>query len=62
MDGTVRNKEYKIVGSNEASPREGRISDESAVGKALLGHKVGDVIEIEVPAGVVRYHVLGIAR
>lgn len=61
-DGTVRNKEYKIVGSNEANPREGRISDESAVGKALLGHKVGDVVEVEVPAGVVHYHVLGIAR
>lgn len=55
-------KEYKIVGSNEANPREGRISDESAVGKALLGHKVGDVVEVEVPAGVVHYHVLGIAR
>lgn len=61
-DGTVRNKEYKIVGSNEANPREGRISDESAVGKALLGHKVGDVVEVEVPAGVFHYHVLGIAR
>ena len=50
------------MGSNEANPREGRISDESAVGKALLGHKVGDVVEVEVPAGVVHYHVLGIAR
>ena len=62
VDGTVRNKEYKIVGSNEANPREGRISDESAVGKALLGHQVGDVVDIEVPAGIVRYHVMGIAK
>ena len=50
-------KTYKIVGSNEANPREGRISDESAVGKALLGHTKGDVVEVEVPAGVVKYHV-----
>lgn len=62
VDGVVRNKEYKIVGSNEANPREGRISDESAVGKALLGHKVGDVVEVEVPAGLVKYHVMGIAK
>ncbi len=42
---------YKIVGSNEADPLSGNISDESAVGKALLGHSIGDIIEVEVPAG-----------
>ena len=41
---------YKIVGSNEADPLSGNISDESAVGKALLGHGIGDKIEVEVPA------------
>ena len=41
-DGRKTEKTYKIVGSNEASPREGKISDESAVGKALLGHTAGD--------------------
>ena len=61
-DGNVRSKEYKIVGSNEANPREGRISDESAVGKALLGHQVGDTVDVEVPAGTMRYHVVGIAK
>ncbi|HIY28249.1 MAG TPA: transcription elongation factor GreA [Firmicutes bacterium] len=61
-DGNVRSKEYKIVGSNEANPREGRISDESAVGKALLGHQVGDTVDVEVPAGTMRYRVVGIAK
>ena len=37
---------YKIVGSNEADPLSGNISDESAVGKALLGHSIGDIIEV----------------
>lgn len=61
-DGNVRSKEYKIVGSNEANPREGRISDESAVGKALLGHQVGDTVDVEVPAGTMRYRIVGIAK
>ena len=61
-DGNVRSKEYKIVGSNEANPREGRISDESAVGKALLGHQVCDTVDVEVPAGTMRYRVVGIAK
>lgn len=61
-DGNVRSKEYKIVGSNEANPREGRISDESAVGKALLGHQVGDTVDVEVPVGTMRYRVVGIAK
>ena len=45
-------KEYRIVGSNEANPKAGRISDESLIGKSLLGHTVGDKVEVEVPAGV----------
>lgn len=55
-------KDYRIVGSNEASPAQGKISDESAVGKALLGRKTGDKIEIEVPAGIVVYEVLTISK
>lgn len=55
-------KEYKIVGSNEANPLAGKISDESAVGKALLGHSVGDKVEVEVPAGIIEYEVLGISK
>jgi transcription elongation factor GreA len=53
---------YKIVGSNEANPSEGKISDESQVGMALLGHSIGDVVEIEVPAGVIGFKVLDIFK
>ena len=53
---------YKIVGSNEADPLSGNISDESLVGKSLLGHSIGDKIEIEVPAGVMEYEVLTISK
>ena len=53
---------YKIVGSTEANPMEGRISDESPVGKALLGNGVGDTVEIEIPAGVLNYTILEISK
>lgn len=54
--------DYQIVGSNEADPANGRISDESPVGKGLLGHKVGDRVEIETPAGTMMYEVLEISK
>mgnify|MGYP000874957553 FL=1 len=53
---------YKIVGSNEADPLNGNISDESMVGKCLLGHSIGDKVKIEVPAGVMEYEVLTISK
>ena len=53
---------YQIVGSTEADPMNGRISDESPVGKSLLGHKVGDVVDVEVPDGVVTFEILDIAK
>ncbi len=53
---------YKITGSNEANPREARISDESPVGKSLLGHAVGDVIEVETPAGLMTFKILEISK
>ena len=53
---------YQIVGSSEADPSNGRISDESPVGKGLLGHKVGETVEIETPAGVMQYEILGISK
>lgn len=62
VDGKEREKTYKIVGSNEANPRGGLISDESAVGKALLGHGIGDVVDVEVPAGTIKYQVLDISK
>lgn len=54
--------EYKIVGSTEASSLQGKISNESPVGKALIGAKVGDIVSIETQAGVIQYKVLGIQR
>ena len=54
--------EYKIVGSTEANSLKGKISNESPVGKALLGAKVGDTVEVETQAGVLKYKVLEIQR
>ena len=47
--------EYSIVGTQEANPRRNRISDESPLGRALLGHKVGDEIKFEAAAGVMTF-------
>lgn len=60
--GESRENTYRIVGSNEANPREGKISDESAVGKALIGLKVGAAVKVEVPAGEILYEVLEISK
>ena len=54
--------DYKIVGSTEANSLKGKISNESPVGKALLGAKVGDIVEVETQAGVIKYKVLEIQR
>jgi len=53
---------YKIVGSTEANSLKGKISNESPVGKALIGASVGDVVTIEVPAGEMKYKVIDIQR
>ena len=52
--------QFVIVGSAEADPMANKISNESPVGKALLGQKVGDVVEVKVPAGVVKYEIIAI--
>lgn len=54
--------DYKIVGSTEANSLKGKISNESPVGKALIGAKVGDIVEVETQAGVLKYEVLEIQR
>jgi transcription elongation factor GreA len=51
---------YQIVGSNEAKPEEGRISNESPIGQALLGKKVGDMAEVQTPGGKAAYKIVGI--
>ncbi len=50
-----KGQEFHIVGSAEADPKEGRISNESPVGIALLGKRVGDAIQVNVPKGILRY-------
>ena len=54
--------EYSIVGSAEADPTEFKISNESPVGQAIIGQKVGKVVEVQVPAGVLKYEILEIIR
>ncbi len=51
---------YVIVGAAETNPREGRISNESPIGKAILNHRVGDVVTVEAPAGTYKVKILKI--
>lgn len=51
---------YEIVGSQEANPMQGRISDESPLGRSLMGHKKGDVVAYEAPMGVLHYEIVEI--
>ena len=54
--------EYQIVGSTESDPDSGKISDESPIGKACLKKRVGDVFEVDIPAGTIKFEVLDISR
>lgn len=54
-------KNYKIVGANEANPIEGLISNESPLGSAFIGRKVGEVVDIETPGGSTSYRILSIS-
>jgi transcription elongation factor GreA len=51
---------YYMVGAKEADPRQGKISHESPIGKALMGHKAGDLVEVETPGGGIRLKILKI--
>jgi len=53
---------YQIVGSTESDPDNDKISDESPIGKACLKKKIGDIFEVEVPAGTLKFEILGIDR
>lgn len=55
-------EEYLIVGSTEADPMNGKISDESPVGSALLGHKIDEVVTVEAPLGKMEYKIVKISR
>lgn len=55
-------EEYSIVGSSEADPSQNRLSYESPVGKALMGKKAGDIVEVDAPAGKIQFKILEISR
>jgi transcription elongation factor GreA len=59
-DGADDEESYRIVGPTEADPKAGRVSFESAVGKALMGHKVGDEVAIKTPGGQYSVRITGI--
>ena len=59
---TGEEETYQVVGSQEADPMNGRISEESPFGKALLGKAVGDIAVVEAPAGNIEYEVVAIQR
>ncbi len=54
--------EYSIVGSTEADPDMFRISDESPVGRALIGRNIGDIVDVETPSGVIKFKILSISK
>jgi transcription elongation factor GreA len=57
---TNKSVEYHIVGSAEANPSENKLSNESPVGKAILGHKKGEVVEVAAPRGALKFKILEI--
>jgi transcription elongation factor GreA len=61
MDGEPP-ETYRIVGAAEADPRSGKISNESPLGAALLGRRVGDTVRVQTPGGVVEFQIIHIAR
>ena len=54
--------EYRIVGSTEANPAENKISNESPVGRALIGHKAGETVDVQTPNGLLKFKVLAISK
>lgn len=62
-NGEVRtNKVYEIVGTNQSNPRENKISDDSPIGKALMGKKVGMMVEVETPGGINEIVITDVSR
>jgi len=60
--GTKEKVTYQIVGSAETDPLNGKISNESPIGKAVLGHKIGDVVEVITPGGTLKFKVSAIGK
>ena len=59
---TGKESEYAIVGADEADPENGSISSESPIGMALLSHRVGETVEVEIPRGIITLTILDIHR
>jgi len=55
-------EEFVLVGSTEADPNKNKISDESPIGKALMGHRVGETVDVETPGGMIQYKILEIGK
>lgn len=53
---------YKIVGSQEANPAAGKVSDDSPVGRALMGHAVGETVDVEAPSGIIKFEIIKIEK
>ncbi len=53
---------YELVGSQEANPMKGRVSDDAPFGRAMVGARVGDIVKVEAPVGVIEYEVIKISR
>ena len=60
--GSDEEEEYQIVGSQEANPMAGRVSDDSPFGKGLFGHRVGEIVDVEAPIGVLKFEILNITK
>ena len=60
--GASETETYEIVGSQEANPMSGRISDDSPFGRGLVGHKCGETVNIEAPVGVLKFKILKISK
>ena len=54
--------EFQIVGTSEANIDKGQMSDESPIGAAIIGKKIGDVVDVETPSGVIQFEILDISR
>lgn len=59
---THEQKQFRIVGAMEADPEHGRLSYKAPIASALIGYKVGDVVEVHLPKGTVRYKILNISK
>jgi transcription elongation factor GreA len=58
QEGDEEPETYHLVGSKEADPRKGRISNESPIGRALIGHKAGEKVQVETPGGTIIFKII----